>query len=100
MKTSILCLSVIVALIFLSSCTGVQPEIMSETKMLSSPYVDPGTMRQDEIIHLPTGTFLTKSELFDLLADKKIIFVGEGHDNIYDHQVELEVIKTLFQRFP
>ena len=68
--------------------------------MISSPYVDPDTMQRDEIIHLPTGTFLTRSELFELLANKKIIFIGEGHDNIYDHQVELEVIKSLFERFP
>ena len=68
--------------------------------MLSSPYIDPDTMRRDEIIHLPTGTFLAQPELFDLLTDKKIIFVGEGHDNIYDHQVELEVIKNLCRHFP
>ncbi|MCK5680659.1 ChaN family lipoprotein [bacterium] len=65
-----------------------------------SPYVDPDTMLRDEIIHLVTGTKLTQPELFDLLAKERIIFVGEGHDNIYDHQVELEVVKNLFQRFP
>lgn len=65
-----------------------------------SPYVDPDTLTRNEIIHLPTGTKLDSSELFTLLAQKRIVFVGEGHDNIYDHQVELEVIKNLFQRSP
>lgn len=65
-----------------------------------SPYIDPDTMQQDEIIHLPTGTQLSQSQLFDLLAHRRVVFVGEGHDNIYDHRVELEVIKNLFQRFP
>ncbi len=100
MRTFLVSLSLIFVLIFLSSCTGVQPENISEAKMISSPYVDPDTMERDEIIHLPTGTQLNQSELFDLLADKKIIFIGEGHDNIYDHEVELEVIKALSHRFP
>ncbi len=57
-------------------------------------------MLRDEIVHLPTGTSLTQTELFSLLANERIVYVGEGHDNIYDHQVELEVIKNLYQRFP
>ncbi len=65
-----------------------------------SPYVDPDTMARDEIIHLPTGTRLDSSELYALLAQKRVVFVGEGHDNIYDHQVELAVIKNLFQLSP
>ena len=62
-----------------------------------SPYVDPDTMTRDEIIFLPTGTKLSNPELFGLLAQKRVVFVGEGHDNIYDHQVELAVIKNLFR---
>lgn len=62
-----------------------------------SPYVDPDTMARDEIIYLPTGTELDRSELYALLAQKRVVFVGEGHDNIYDHQVELAVIKNIFQ---
>ncbi len=65
-----------------------------------SPYVDPGRMEKDEIVHLPTGTRLTQAELFDLLAASRVVFVGEGHDNIYDHQVELKVIRALARRRP
>ena len=86
----------LLAIFFVSACGDRQSRI----SVSGSPYVDPDTMQQDEIIHLPTGTVLTRSELFSLLADEQIVYVGEGHDNIYDHQVELEVIKNLFQRFP
>jgi uncharacterized iron-regulated protein len=54
-------------------------------------------MVRDEIIYLPTGTKLARSELYNLLAQKRLVFIGEGHDNIYDHQVELAVVKNLFQ---
>ncbi|MEA3348636.1 MAG: ChaN family lipoprotein [Pseudomonadota bacterium] len=81
---------------FMAACGTRQPQI----KVGGSPYVDPDTMERDEIIHLPTGTALTRPELFKLLANERIVYVGEGHDNIYDHQVELEVVKNLYQRFP
>ena len=84
------------AIFFLAACGTRQPGIM----LGGSPYVDPDTMQRDEIIHLPTGTALTQPELFSLLANERIIYVGEGHDNIYDHRVELEVVKNLYQRFP
>jgi uncharacterized iron-regulated protein len=65
-----------------------------------SPYIDPGRMEKDEIVHLPTGTRLTRSELFELLAAARVVFIGEGHDNIYDHRVELEVIEALARLRP
>lgn len=90
-------LSFLFLAIFLLPACGSQ---QSHIRVGGSPYVDPDTMQRDEIIHLPTGMKLTRPELFSLLANEQIIYVGEGHDNIYDHQVELEVIKNLYQRFP
>ncbi|MCD6532920.1 MAG: ChaN family lipoprotein [Deltaproteobacteria bacterium] len=84
------------AIFLLTACGSRQSQIRVD----GSPYVDLDTMQRDEIIHLPTGTELTRLELFSLLANERIVYVGEGHDNIYDHQVELEVIKNLYQRFP
>ncbi len=65
-----------------------------------SPYVDPATLKKGEIIHIPTGTRLSSGELFRLLECDRVVYVGEGHDNIYDHQVELEVIRELARRRP
>jgi len=94
-------LLILFALLFLTSCAGLHPETMSESLQFTapgSPYINPESMSRDEIIHLPTGTFLSQSELFKLLANVQIVYVGEGHDNIYDHQVELEVITKLYQQ--
>jgi len=65
-----------------------------------SPYIDPMTLHREEIIHVPTGIKLTKKELFDLIAHLKVVYVGERHDNIYDHQVEFEIIRALYEKFP
>jgi len=101
MKTLILSFSLLLLSLSLSACGGRQAHSVSEVEMFAhtgSPYVDPDTMVRDEIIFLPTGTELDRSELFALLARKRVVFIGEGHDNIYDHQVELAVIKNLYQR--
>ncbi|NPA25073.1 MAG: PDZ domain-containing protein [Deltaproteobacteria bacterium] len=82
---------------WLAACSGRQ---LSEPVFSGSPYVDPATMRKDEIIDLPTGVRLSRDQLFHLLSCDRIVYVGEGHDNIYDHQVELTVIKELHKRFP
>ncbi len=86
----------LLAMFLLTACGSRQSRIMVD----GSPYVDPDTMQRDEIIHLPTGMRLTRPELFSLLANEQIVYIGEGHDNIYDHQVELQVVKNLYQRFP
>ena len=100
MKTLILSCSLLLFSLSLMACGGHQSRSALKVNMFAhtgSPYIDPDTMTRDEIIYLPTGTKLDSSELYELLAQKRIVFVGEGHDNIYDHQVELAVIKNLFQ---
>ena len=100
MKTFILSFCLLLVSLLMTACGGHQSHPVSEVNMFTltgSPYVDPDTLVRDEIIYLPTGTKLDRSELYDLLAQKRLVFIGEGHDNIYDHQVELTVIKNLFQ---
>ena len=84
-----------------ASCSGLHHQTMSESVKLpeaGTPYLDPDSMSRNDIYHLPTGTLLSQSELFALLATPRIVYVGEGHDNIYDHQVELTVIKNLYRQ--
>ncbi len=81
---------------FFSACAG-RP---AAVRFNGSPYVDPAAMQRDEIVYLPTGTRLTRDEFYRLLDCNRVIYIGEGHDNIYDHQLELEVIKELARRYP
>ena len=91
---------VVLFLLFLVPLLGACAGKTTTVRFNGSPYVDPATMQRDEIVYLPTGTRLTRDEFFRLLDCNRIVYVGEGHDNIYDHQVELEVIKELCRRYP
>lgn len=65
-----------------------------------SPYRDPGTLKRSEILHVPTGMTVSEDEFYDLTAGSRIIYVGESHDNIYAHRLELDIIKSLNRRYP
>jgi len=65
-----------------------------------SPYRDPGTLKRGDILHVPTGVILTKDEFYQLTAGSRIIYVGESHDNMYAHQLELDIVKALKQQNP
>ncbi|HDS16035.1 MAG TPA: PDZ domain-containing protein [Proteobacteria bacterium] len=86
----------VVSLTFiLSACSGRE---VSSPAFTGSPYFDPDRLDKDEILHLPTGTLISREELYSLLQSSEIVYFGEGHDNIYDHRVELELIKEFWRR--
>ncbi len=67
---------------------------------VESPYRDPATLEKGEIVHLATGRSLTVEELLDYLAAYPVVYVGETHDNMEDHRVELTVLQGLAERYP
>jgi uncharacterized iron-regulated protein len=67
---------------------------------LENPYGALEGAIEGEIFHVPTGIRVSKAQLLDLVAGSRIIYVGETHDNVCAHQVQLEIIKGLAERFP
>ncbi len=65
-----------------------------------SPYQQIDHIEAGKIIHLRTGLEVSQANLIALLAPARIIYVGEVHDSLEDHRVQLEVLKGLFKRFP
>lgn len=65
-----------------------------------SPYRNPAELERGEIIHVPTGLSVSEAEFFDLTAGNRLFYIGEAHDNIYDHRLELKIIRELQRRFP
>ena len=65
-----------------------------------SPYRDPESLKQGEILHVPTGVTVSEHEFYALTAGSRIVYVGESHDNIYAHQLELDMVKSLNRRYP
>lgn len=65
-----------------------------------SPYQDIDKIEEGKIVDLSTGIEVSGERFFDLLVPARIIYVGEVHDSIEDHRVQLEILKGLWRRFP
>jgi len=71
-------------------------------EMLSpeSPYRSIENLEPGSILHLRTGLSVSEDKLLDLLSSARVIYVGEAHDSIEDHGVQLKILKGLLARFP
>ena len=65
-----------------------------------SPYRELSSLEEGDIVHLPTGIRTTKEQLINVLGGARIIYVGETHDNINSHKVQIEILKALVERYP
>jgi uncharacterized iron-regulated protein len=65
-----------------------------------SPYRELSSLKEGDILHLPTGVKITKEQLINMLGAARIIYVGETHDNINSHEVQIEILKALTERHP
>jgi uncharacterized iron-regulated protein len=83
------------ALLFLAGCAATP-----HGPGVESPYVDPRTLRVGEILHLATGRLLVGSEALDYLCRFPVVYVGEAHDNVEAHAVQLTVLKAMHACFP
>ena len=67
---------------------------------LGSPYKNLGELKEGEILHLPTGLTVSVEQMIDTVSASRVIYIGETHDNIEAHRVQLEVIRRLQEKFP
>jgi len=66
----------------------------------ASPYREPLSLEKGDILHVETGRLFTASELLDYVSLFPVVYVGETHDSVDDHEVQLAVLKGLCERFP
>ena len=67
---------------------------------LGSPYKNLSELKENEILHLPTGLTVSVEQMIDTVSGARVIYIGETHDNIEAHRVQLEVIRRLQEKFP
>tara|TARA_A100001037_G_C15081169_1_gene604325 strand:- start:140 stop:1270 length:1131 start_codon:yes stop_codon:yes gene_type:complete len=65
-----------------------------------SPYLNLGDLKTGQILHLPTGLTVTFDQMLDSISASHVIYIGETHDNIEAHKVQLEIIKKLSAQYP
>ncbi len=63
-----------------------------------SPYLNLSTIADDQIVHLPTGLQVNFDQMMQSVAGSRVIYVGETHDSIEDHRIQLQVIRWLAER--
>lgn len=69
-------------------------------RLAESPYRSIEGLPEGTILHVPTGVELTRPQLFDLLSGARVIYVGEAHDNVRHHRIQLDILRGLTDRFP
>ncbi|GAB4248035.1 ChaN family lipoprotein [Deferrisoma sp.] len=94
MRTQLLV--ILAAAVLLGGCA----QTLLTVDRVESPYRDLSTLEKGDIVHLPTGRLLTEEELLEFLGGYRVVYVGETHDNVFDHEVELRILKGLTERFP
>ena len=65
-----------------------------------SPYINLGDLQTGQILHLPTGLAVTFDQMLDSISTSHVIYIGETHDNIEAHKVQLEIIKNYLSNTP
>jgi uncharacterized iron-regulated protein len=76
------------------------PASVSQPEFSDSPYRPLDSLKEGTILHVPTGIEVTPDQMYHLLSGSRIIYVGETHTNVKDHEVELNVLKGLDRQFP
>ena len=86
-----------VVLMALAGCSMLGP---GQRLNWQSPYRDFSSLEEGDIVHLPTGVEVSKEELIEILSSTRVVYVGETHDNIHAHKVQLEILTALWKRYP
>ncbi len=65
-----------------------------------TPYPPERKPQVGDILHNPTGIFVSRDQMLRIVSDARIVYVGETHDNPAAHRLQLDVIKALAERYP
>lgn len=64
------------------------------------PYPPSRAPAVGDILHLPTGYFVSEAQMLTAAADAQIVYIGETHDNPAAHRLEVAVLTALAARHP
>ncbi len=64
------------------------------------PYPPSNEPTVGDIIHLPTGTYVTAEQMLSAATDARVVYVGETHDNPASHRLQLQILTAMAERYP
>lgn len=65
-----------------------------------SPYKSLSGLDAGQILHIPTGLVVSREQMMDTISASRVIYIGETHDNIEAHKVQLHIIQYLAKKYP
>jgi uncharacterized iron-regulated protein len=84
-------------LLALAGCAGTRAVYRGGADM---PYPPKEPPKAEEIRHLPTGLALSFDNAMDMISAARLVCIGETHDNLHAHRVELQILRELHRRYP
>jgi uncharacterized iron-regulated protein len=64
------------------------------------PYPPDRAPEIGDILHIPTGVFVTQEQMLRTATDTRIVYVGETHDNPASHKLQLLLLTAMAERYP
>lgn len=85
------------SLFVMAACAPAGKELMGNPGF---PYPLRTPPKVGEIVHLPTGTLVTRAQMLAVAGDARVVYVGETHDNPASHRLELQILEGLTALHP
>ncbi|HEY7586451.1 MAG TPA: ChaN family lipoprotein [Candidatus Deferrimicrobiaceae bacterium] len=95
--TRLACMVLALGAVLLTGCAATRAAYRAGEDL---PYPSNGPPEAEEIRHIPTGLKLSLEAAMDMVSGARLICVGETHDNMHAHRVELMILRELHGRFP
>lgn len=89
-------LAAVAAVVAFAGCAGPRHAARGSWEM---PY-PPKAPADNEIYHVPTGLRMSFDNAMEIISGARLVAVGETHDSLHAHRVELAIIRDLVRRFP
>ncbi len=64
------------------------------------PYPPESRPVPGDIVHVATGLAVSFDGLMDMVSGARLVCIGETHDNLQAHRVQLQILRELERRFP
>ncbi|HEY7746735.1 MAG TPA: ChaN family lipoprotein, partial [Desulfuromonadales bacterium] len=65
-----------------------------------APYPPARPPAVGDILHIPTGYYVSEEQMLAVATDARIVYVGETHDNPASHRLELTLLRAMAERYP
>lgn len=89
-------LAAVLAAVGLAACAAARHAGRGDWEM---PY-PVGEPKDGEIYHVPTGLRMSFDNAMEIVSGARLVAIGETHDSLHAHRVELAVVRDLYRRFP